>query len=107
VVALKHVGVFGMAMPDILGGPELDPLTQSRNLEAPAMADRAVGWCAMINCDGGYLTTFLDHRGGRAKYRDMLRRYCLGCHNHRPGEAGFGRLSCERTFPTLQRQPAL
>ena len=96
-----------MAMPDIWGDPELDPLTQFRILEAPAMADRAVGWCAMINCGGGYLTTFLDQYGGRAKYPDMLRRYCLSCHSHRPGEAGSGWLSCERTFPTLPRQPAL
>jgi hypothetical protein len=24
------------------------------------MADGSVGWCAMINCDGGYFTAFLE-----------------------------------------------
>jgi alkylation response protein AidB-like acyl-CoA dehydrogenase len=40
--------VFGMAMPRAWGGPELDPLTQFRVIEALAMADGSVGWCAMI-----------------------------------------------------------
>ena len=39
VEALKAAGVFGMAMPRVWGGPELDPLTQFRVLEALAMAD--------------------------------------------------------------------
>src|SRR6266511_1645493 len=39
VEALKGAGVFGMAMPRAWGGPELDPLTQFRVIEARAMAD--------------------------------------------------------------------
>jgi len=38
--------VFGMAMPRVWGGPELDPLTQFRVIEALAMAYGSVGWCA-------------------------------------------------------------
>src|SRR5689334_7016837 len=71
VQGMKNAGVFGMAMPRIWGGPELDPLTQFRVLEALAMADGSVGWCAMINCDGGYITAFLDDAVGRGMYPDL------------------------------------
>jgi alkylation response protein AidB-like acyl-CoA dehydrogenase len=71
VKALKDAGVFGMAMPHASGGPELDPLTQFRVLEALALADGSVGWCAMINCDGGYITAFLDQDIARTMYPDL------------------------------------
>ena len=71
VKAMKDAGVFGMAMPLTWGGPELDPLTQFRVIEALAMADGSVGWCAMINCDGGYITAFLDQDVGHALYPDI------------------------------------
>jgi indole-3-acetate monooxygenase len=69
--ALKKAGVFGMAMPGTWGGPELDPATQFRVVEALAMADGSVGWCAAINCDGGYVTAFLDQDVARAMYPDI------------------------------------
>jgi alkylation response protein AidB-like acyl-CoA dehydrogenase len=68
---IKDAGVFGMAMPRAWGGPELDPMTQFRVLEALAAADGSVGWCAMINCDGGYFTAFLEQDVARALYRDI------------------------------------
>jgi alkylation response protein AidB-like acyl-CoA dehydrogenase len=71
VQALKDAGVFGMVMPRAWGGPELDPLTQFRVLETLAMADGSVGWCAMINCDGGYITSFLADDVGRSMYPDL------------------------------------
>jgi alkylation response protein AidB-like acyl-CoA dehydrogenase len=70
--AMKDAGVFGMAMPRAWGGPELDPLTQFRVIEALAMADGSVGWCAMIGCDGGYITAFLDQDVARTMYPDIL-----------------------------------
>ena len=71
VEALKKAGIFGMAMPRAWDGPELDPLTQFRVLEALAMADGSVGWCAMINCDGGYITAFLNQKIARTMYPDL------------------------------------
>jgi indole-3-acetate monooxygenase len=71
VAAMKDAGIFGMSMPRVWGGPELDALTQFRVLEALAMADGSVGWCAMINCDGGYITAFLDQEVARAMYPDL------------------------------------
>ena len=44
--AMKDAGVFDMAMPRVWGGPELDPLTQFRVIEALTVADDSVGWCA-------------------------------------------------------------
>jgi alkylation response protein AidB-like acyl-CoA dehydrogenase len=38
--AMKEVGVFGMVMPRSWGGPELDPLTQIRIIEALANGRR-------------------------------------------------------------------
>ena len=35
------------------------------------MADGSVGWCAMINCDSGYVTAFLDQDIGRSLYSDI------------------------------------
>src|SRR5690242_3801805 len=70
--AMKEAGIFGMAMPQAWGGPELDPLTQIRVFEALAMADGSVGWCAMIGCDSGYVTAFLDQDIARVMYPDNL-----------------------------------
>src|SRR5215467_16078460 len=69
--AIKEAGVFGMAMPRAWGGPELDPLTQIRVIEALSMADGSVGWCAMIGCDSGYITAYLDQDVARAMYPDI------------------------------------
>jgi len=38
----------------------MDPLTQIRVIEALAMVDGSVGWCAMIGCDSGYVSAFLE-----------------------------------------------
>jgi indole-3-acetate monooxygenase len=71
VAAMKDAGIFAMPMPRQWGGPELDPLTQLRVIEALAMADGSVGWCAMIGCDGGYGTAMLDQAVARAMYPDI------------------------------------
>jgi alkylation response protein AidB-like acyl-CoA dehydrogenase len=47
-------------------------LTQFRVIEALAMADGSVGWCAMIGSDGGYITAFLDQDVAREMYPDPL-----------------------------------
>jgi len=71
VGAMKAAGIFGMTMPRAWGGPELDPLTQIRVIEALAEADGSVGWCAMINSDGGYYSAFLEDGVARQMYRDL------------------------------------
>jgi indole-3-acetate monooxygenase len=36
------------------------------------MAEGSVGWCAMIGCDSGYMTAFLDQDVAREMYPDLL-----------------------------------
>jgi len=69
--AMKDAGVYGMAMPAEWGGPELDLVTQMRVIEALGMADGSAGWCAMINCDGGYYSAMLDQTAARKMYSDI------------------------------------
>lgn len=66
VAAMKAAGVFGMAMPERWGGPELPMLDQLAIIEALAYADGAAGWCAMIGCDSGYYPQFLDEDVARS-----------------------------------------
>jgi indole-3-acetate monooxygenase len=70
VRAMKEAGIFGMTMPRAWGGPEVDPLMQIRVIEALAEADGSVGWCAMINSDGGFYSAFLEDAVAREIYRD-------------------------------------
>jgi alkylation response protein AidB-like acyl-CoA dehydrogenase len=69
--AMRDTGVFGMVLPRSWGAPELDPLTQIRVIEAMAMAEGSAGWCAMIGCDSGYITAFLDEHVAREMYPDI------------------------------------
>jgi alkylation response protein AidB-like acyl-CoA dehydrogenase len=71
VDSLKKAGVFRIAMPRAWGGPELDPITQLRVIEALSVADASVGWCAMIGSEGGYLSGFLDQQVAREMYSDI------------------------------------
>jgi Acyl-CoA dehydrogenase, N-terminal domain len=105
--AMKDAGVFGMTMPRVWGGPELDPLTQFRVIEALAVADGSAGWCAMIGCDGGYVTAFLDPDVARAMYPDVL--VATGAAATTTGQAARvpGGLPRQRAFSVRQRLPAL
>jgi len=70
VQGMRDGGLFAMPMPRDWGGPELDPIDQLLIIEELAAADGSVGWCAMIGCDGGYFTAFLDQRIARDMYPD-------------------------------------
>jgi indole-3-acetate monooxygenase len=69
--AMRDVGIFSMAFPRSWGAEELDPMTQLRVIEALAVVEGSVGWCAMIGCDGGYITAFLDENVAREMYPDI------------------------------------
>ncbi|MBW2501043.1 MAG: acyl-CoA dehydrogenase family protein [Deltaproteobacteria bacterium] len=70
IEALKQAGVFGMAMPLSMGGPEADPLTQLEVVEALSIADGSVGWIAMIASDGGYYAAHLEPAVAERIYAD-------------------------------------
>src|ERR1700722_4963779 len=99
VEALKGAGIFGMTMPRAWGGPELDPLTQFRVLEALSMADGSVGWCAMINCDGGYVTAFLDQGVAHTMYPDLLAATGAAATTTGQAEGGPGGYRVSGRFP--------
>jgi alkylation response protein AidB-like acyl-CoA dehydrogenase len=62
---IRGTGVFRMAMPKSWGGPELPLLEQLEIIEALSYANGSVGWCAMIGCDSGYYSAWLDDAVGR------------------------------------------
>ncbi len=68
VEAVRGAGVFGMALPESLGGPGVSPLEQFEVIEALTYADGSVGWCAMIGCDSGYFPGCLDDETVREVY---------------------------------------
>jgi indole-3-acetate monooxygenase len=71
VETLRSTGVFRMSMPRAWGGPEVDICTQAEILEELSAADGSAGWCAMIGCDGGYLTAALDDATARRLFPDL------------------------------------
>ena len=68
---LRATGVFGMAMPASWGGPELPVLEQLPIIEELSYANASVGWCAMIGCDSGYYSAFLDEGVARELYPSL------------------------------------
>lgn len=60
VDGMRAAGVFDMALPKSMGGPELDVVEQFDVFETLTIADASVGWCAMIGADSGYYPGFLD-----------------------------------------------
>ncbi len=60
VELLRGAGVFAMAMPRTLGGPELDPMEQFAVVEECARIDGSLGWCVMIGSDSGYYSAFVE-----------------------------------------------
>jgi indole-3-acetate monooxygenase len=59
VEALVGAGLMRMCVPVSYGGPEADPLTLLRAIEAVAHADGAAGWCSMIASTTSSLAVFL------------------------------------------------
>ena len=48
VDALYDSGLFGLKLPEVLGGAEADPITQLEVIEAVALYDSSASWCMMI-----------------------------------------------------------
>lgn len=60
VRALRDAQLFRLAVPEAYGGPEADPLTILRCIEAVAWADGAAGWCTMIASTTSSLSMFME-----------------------------------------------
>jgi indole-3-acetate monooxygenase len=70
VRALVDAGVFRMLMPRSLGGEELDPASVCQVIEALAVEDGAVGWCAMIGACNSHFAGLLPQEGAAAVFAD-------------------------------------
>jgi alkylation response protein AidB-like acyl-CoA dehydrogenase len=71
VAALKAAGAYRMAMPAAWGGPQLPMLEVLDVVEQLSYLEGAVGWCAMIGCDGAFYSAWLDDAIGKAMYDDL------------------------------------
>lgn len=71
VAAMADAGLFRLSMPRSLGGPELDPLTQLRAVEALSMIDASAGWTAYVGLHSGYFAAFLEPAVAREMYADL------------------------------------
>ena len=59
VKALADAGLMRMCVPEVYGGPEIDPVTMVEAIAAVAHADGAAGWCSMIASTTSSLASFL------------------------------------------------
>lgn len=70
VDALRDAQLFRMCVPQVYGGPEADPVTLVRAIEAVAIADGAAGWCTMIASTTSSMSLFMDPEFAAAIYGD-------------------------------------
>jgi indole-3-acetate monooxygenase len=70
VEALVEAGLMRMCVPSAYGGPEADPVTLVRAIEAVAHADGAAGWCTMIASTTSSLAAFLHPDAAREVFAD-------------------------------------
>jgi len=71
VEAMKRAGVFTLSMPRAWGGPEADPMTQVRVVEALSERDASVGWSAMVGLHAGYFAAFMEQTAARQMFADL------------------------------------
>ncbi len=70
VEGLREAGVFGMATPESMGGPEADPLTQLEVSEVLSISDASVGWIVTIASDTGYYAARLPEATAKEMFAD-------------------------------------
>ena len=70
VQALRDAQLMRMCVPLEYGGPEVDPLSMVKAIEAIATADGAAAWCAMIASTTSSMSMFMDPEFAKAIYGD-------------------------------------
>ena len=65
---LNEAGLFQLALPRSMGGPESDPLTSFRVIEELSRVDGSVGWCAMLSSSCSLFAGWLKADIGRAMF---------------------------------------
>ena len=70
VKALADAGLMRMCVPEVYGGPEVDPVTMVEAIATVAHADGAAGWCTMIASTTSSMASFLPADTAREIYSD-------------------------------------
>ncbi|WP_040495170.1 acyl-CoA dehydrogenase family protein [Ilumatobacter nonamiensis] len=70
VAALVEADLMRMCVPDVYGGPEVDPVSMLHAIAHVAHADGAAGWCSMIASTTSSLSSFLPVEAATEIYGD-------------------------------------
>jgi alkylation response protein AidB-like acyl-CoA dehydrogenase len=96
VEALAAAGLMRLCVPEVYGGPEVDPMTLVECIDLVARADGAAGWCTMIASTTSSLSVFLDSEWAQVMYGDpaivtggVFAPNGVGVGSVRDGVAGF------------------
>ena len=65
---LNEAGLFQLALPRSMGGPESDPLTSFQVIEELSKVDGSVGWCAMLSSSCSLFAGWLKSDVGKAMF---------------------------------------
>lgn len=66
---LREIGIFGMCFPKDWGGKQLTSWEQLLVIESLARADASTAWCAMIGCDSGIYSGYLQDNVSRQLFK--------------------------------------
>jgi alkylation response protein AidB-like acyl-CoA dehydrogenase len=70
VKVLRDAQLLRMCVPQVYGGPEVDPVTMVRAIEAVARSDGAAGWCTMIASTTSSMASLLPEEAAWEIYGD-------------------------------------
>jgi indole-3-acetate monooxygenase len=70
VRALNEAQLMRMCVPEVYGGPEVDPVTLVEAIEAVAHSDGGAGWCTMIASTTSSMASLLPEESAREIYGD-------------------------------------
>ncbi len=76
VSALARAGLFRMAVPRSIGGPEHTPREILEAIEAVSIGDAASGWCVGIGATTSLAAGYLPLEGAREVFADPMQAAC-------------------------------
>jgi alkylation response protein AidB-like acyl-CoA dehydrogenase len=74
--ALAKAGLFRMAVPRSVGGPEHSPREIIEAIEAVSIADAAAGWCVGIGATTSLVAGYLPIESARTMFADPMHAAC-------------------------------
>jgi alkylation response protein AidB-like acyl-CoA dehydrogenase len=68
---LAATGIFGLGVPRVFGGDEVNPLDLMRAIEMVALADGSTGWCTMLGVTTGLVAGYMREAGAKEVFSDI------------------------------------